>query len=126
MIQKYFYCVLFLFVCSLSFSQNNVVADIKVQGNKRLKTSFVKKIASVKPNMSLDSLSLDEDMETLKRLPSVSHAYYHVYKTDEGSYDIIYNIEDAPDNPKQPPEQVAKKWIAEHPDIINDWLKGLK
>lgn len=95
MIQKYFYCVLFLFVCSLSFSQNNVVADIKVQGNKRLKTSFVKKIASVKPNMPLDSLRLDEDMETLKRLPSVSHAYYHLYKIDEGSYDIVYNIEES-------------------------------
>ncbi|WP_299553934.1 POTRA domain-containing protein [Seonamhaeicola sp.] len=75
--------------------QNAIVSDVKVQGNKRLKTSFVKKIASIKPGTTLDSLLLDEDMEVLKRLPSVSHAYYQVFKVAEGSYNVFYNIEES-------------------------------
>ncbi|WP_406684878.1 outer membrane protein assembly factor [Seonamhaeicola sp. MEBiC1930] len=95
MIQKYFACILFLLVYSFAVSQNKVVSDIKIQGNKRIKSSFVKKMASVKPGTVLDSLLLDEDMEVLKRLPSVSHAYYQVYTTEDGNYNIFYNIEES-------------------------------
>ncbi|TYA74814.1 POTRA domain-containing protein [Seonamhaeicola marinus] len=76
-------------------AQVNRVSDVKIQGNKRLKASFVKKITAVKQGAELDSLLLDQDMEFLKRLPSVSHAYYNVYKTVSGDYDVIYNVEES-------------------------------
>ncbi|WP_317194099.1 POTRA domain-containing protein [Hyunsoonleella ulvae] len=75
-------------------SQNAIVSDVKVQGNERLKSSFVKKIASVKPGDKLDSLKLNEDIKLLKRLPSISHAYYQVFHSHDNAYNVFYNIEE--------------------------------
>jgi len=76
------------------YAQENYVADVKVQGNEKLKISFVKKMAAVKSGDVLDSLLLEEDMKLLKRLPSVSHAYYQVFQNEEGTYNVFYNIEE--------------------------------
>ncbi len=60
-------------------AQEQIVADLKVQGNKKLKTSFVKRLSNVKTGVILDSLQIEEDIKRLKRLPSVAHAYYQVF-----------------------------------------------
>ncbi len=73
-------------------AQNGVVHDLKIQGNKRLKSAFIKKIASVKKGTILDSLAIAEDMIRLKRLPSVSHVSYQVYAETENQYTVLYNI----------------------------------
>ena len=77
-----------------SFSQEKIVADLKVQGNKKLKTSFVKKISSVRAGVVLDSVMIEEDIKRLKRLPSVSHAYYQVFLSHDNQYNVFYNIEE--------------------------------
>ncbi|WP_420320476.1 POTRA domain-containing protein [Flagellimonas sp.] len=80
---------------SSSVLGQNVVADIKVQGNKRTKTSFIKKIVRLKAGMELDSTLISEDIYRLKRLPSVSHAYFQVFPAnEEGSYNVFYGIEE--------------------------------
>ena len=89
--------LLFFFVIccyTVSFSQNNVVADLKIQGHKKLKPSFIKKISSIKPGVALDSVVLDADMKRLKRLPSISHAYYQVFPATNDQYNVFYNIEE--------------------------------
>ena len=53
----------------ISFAQERVVADLKVQGNKKLNTNFIHKIAQVKAGIPLDILQLEEDIIRLKRLP---------------------------------------------------------
>ena len=77
-----------------STSQNNVVANFEIQGNKKLKTSFVKKLSSTKVGVQLDSLALDMDIKRLKRLPAVSHAYYQVFYSQDNHYNVFYNIEE--------------------------------
>ncbi|MFD0863560.1 POTRA domain-containing protein [Sungkyunkwania multivorans] len=71
-----------------------MVYDVKVQGNKKMKASFVKKLAKVKPGHVLDSMKLEEDIAKLKRLPGVSHAYYQVFYSHDDLYNVFYNIEE--------------------------------
>jgi len=74
------------------FSQELIVADLKVQGNKKLKTSFVKKLALITAGKALDSLVIEKDIKRLKRLPSVAHAYYQVFYSHDNQYNVFYNI----------------------------------
>lgn len=83
---------IFLFVSCFSFSQQ--VADLKIQGNTKLKTSFIKKISKIKAGAALDSTVIENDIQRLKRLPSVSHAYYQVFYSHDNSYNVFYNIEE--------------------------------
>ncbi len=84
----------FLLFANISLGQG-VIADVKIQGNTRTRTNFVKKISKVQPGSRLDSLALQEDIDRLIRLPSVSHAYYQVFETEEeGMYDVYYGIEE--------------------------------
>lgn len=85
----------FLFFITIqSFSQELIVADLKVQGNKRLKTSFVKKISKIRTNVVLDSVLIEADIKLLKQLPSVAHAYYQVFHSHDNQYNVFYNIEE--------------------------------
>jgi len=85
------------FLCFLNlcvFGQEKKVHDLKIQGNKRLKSSFIKKISTIKSGHILDSTIIEQDIIRLKRLPSVSHAYYQVFPSKENRYNVFYNIEE--------------------------------
>ncbi|WP_353779050.1 POTRA domain-containing protein [Winogradskyella sp. 3972H.M.0a.05] len=89
-----FFITLLCFSVNLQ-SQQKIVADLKVQGNKKLKSSFVKKVSKIKPGIPLDSLLIEEDIKLLKRLPSISHAYYQIFPAEEpNQYNVFYNIEE--------------------------------
>ncbi len=89
------FALLFIFMATFGYAQKPVVIDIKVQGNKRTKASFVRQIARVKPGDVLDSLALEQDIARLQRLPSVAHAYFQVFPAnEENSYNVFYNIEE--------------------------------
>lgn len=91
------YVSIVLIICSVNcflFAQQRFVADIKIQGNEKLKSSFIKKIAALKAGDVLDSLLIEEDMKLLKRLPSISHAYYQVFYSHDNDYNVFYNIEE--------------------------------
>ncbi len=84
-----------ILVSSLLQSQTATVADLKVQGNKKLKTSFVKKVSKIRSGMPLDSAMIEADIKLLKRLPSIAHAYYQVFPAEaENEYNVFYNIEE--------------------------------
>ncbi len=95
MIKKTLAIIFICLVSLMAYSQESIISTVKVQGNIRLKSSFVKKITEVKAGSKLDYLLLNQDMEFLKRLPSVSHAYYQVLENESGSFDVIYNIEES-------------------------------
>ncbi|MDT0558514.1 outer membrane protein assembly factor [Ichthyenterobacterium sp. W332] len=87
--------VAFLLFSGFSYSQDNKVADLIVQGNKKLKSSFVKKVSSIKPGVALDSTIIEADIKLLKRLPSIAHAYYQVFPAEEpNEFNVFYNIEE--------------------------------
>ncbi len=75
-------------------AQKPSVADLKVQGNKKLKTSFIKRLSNIKSGVVLDSIVIEEDIKRLKRLPSVAHAYYQVFYSHDNQYNVFYNIEE--------------------------------
>lgn len=86
----------FLFGIFFNFStaQDKVVLDLKIKGNKKLKSSFVIKISKAQAGTVLDSTILEEDIKRLKRLPAVSHAYYQVFSSHDNKYNVFYNIEE--------------------------------
>ncbi|GGG37646.1 hypothetical protein GCM10011344_43110 [Dokdonia pacifica] len=89
--------LLFFFLIALftkGYGQESYIADVKVQGNKRLKSSFVRLISDAKTGRKLDSTVLDHDIIRLKRLPAVSHAYYQVFYSQDNHYNVFYNIEE--------------------------------
>ena len=76
-------------------AQEAIVKELKIQGNKKLKSSFINKIATVKSGAVLDSVAIENDIRRLKRLPSVSHAYFQVLQSEEEkNYDVLYHIEE--------------------------------
>jgi len=86
--------LLCLFISTVSYGQGTVV-DVKVQGNKRTKTTFIKKFANLKPGQPLDSTIIERDIARLIRLPSIAHAYYQVFEADgENNYNVFYGIEE--------------------------------
>ena len=71
-------------------AQQGVVADLKIQGNQKVKTSFIKKLAIIESGKPLDSALIEEDIKRLKRLPSVSHAQYQVfYYQDNNAFAFV-------------------------------------
>ena len=88
--------VFFLLCICTTFvgAQENRIADLKIQGNKKLKSSFIYLISDAKPQSILDSTVLEQDIIRLKRLPAVAHAYYQVFKSEDQEYNVFYNIEE--------------------------------
>ena len=86
--------VLYLFLCLgiVAYSQNAKVSGFKIQGNSKLKSSFVKKIALIKPGVTLDSTQIEADIKRLKRLAAVAQASYEVNHLQDDNYEVIYNI----------------------------------
>ncbi len=83
-----------LFFMGISYGQNTI-SEFKVQGNERTKTNFIKNLVKLKVGMPLDSVLIKADIQRLKRLPSVAHAYYHVISSEyDQTYKVVYGIEE--------------------------------
>ena len=91
---KTFALTLSIILSGLLLAQSQTILDLKVQGNKKIKSSFVVKISRAKAGTVLDSTILEEDIKRLKRLPAVAHAYYQVFKSHDEKYNVFYNIEE--------------------------------
>ena len=44
--------------------------------------------------MKLDSVQLEADITRLKRLPAIAHAYYQIHENEDGSYSVVYGVEE--------------------------------
>ncbi|EAR00503.1 POTRA domain-containing protein [Maribacter sp. HTCC2170] len=85
--------ILLLFI-AIGSAQETKVSTIEINGTKRLKTSFIKRLINTKSGQILDSLGLEKDVTRLKRLPAVSNAKYQVSEANNGEVDIVINIEE--------------------------------
>jgi len=90
---KFLFLFLLLFL-EFAHAQSGVIADVKIKGVKRTKDWHLKNLVQVKAGQELDSLILKKDMELLKRLPSIAHAYFQVFETNEAKYDVFYIVEE--------------------------------
>jgi len=89
-----YFVVFILFMPLHLIAQEGIVNNIDVKGNKKLKTAFVERISTTKKGAALDSLVIEKDIRRLKRIPSVSHAYYEVISTHDDLYNVVYHIEE--------------------------------
>ncbi|MDP5060599.1 MAG: outer membrane protein assembly factor [Maribacter sp.] len=74
--------------------QDITVVELKFEGAKRTKISFIENLVDVKEGMLLDSVLMDRDILRLKRLPSISHAYYEVKNVANETCEVAYVIEE--------------------------------
>ena len=90
--------ILFLlfFICGLTntYGQDEVIYDVKIEGTKKVKASFVKNILEPKAGRKLDSTILKRDIATLRRLPAISHAYFQVFHSHDNLYNVFIHIEE--------------------------------
>lgn len=80
--------------CIFLNAQEGTISDLKFIGFKKTKTTLIKKLIAVQSGMQLDSFLLEKDITRLKRLPSISHAYYQVFLEVDGSYEVTYAVEE--------------------------------
>lgn len=77
-----------------AFSQDFVVKSFEIEGNKKIKTSLVKRISKVKSGVSLDSITIKNDIRQLIQLPAIANVTYQVKCFDGNACDVIYKIEE--------------------------------
>ncbi len=70
------------------------VDEIVIQGNKKTKERFIKKLSKLRTGSVLDSTLIEADIVRLKRLPGIAHAYYQVLPNENGNYKIVYGVEE--------------------------------
>ena len=85
------YLTIFL-ICGTTFSQQ--ISEVTIQDNKKTKTGFLRKITNIKEGQSLDSTVLEQDIARVKRLPGIAHAYYQVKPKADGTYQVVYGVEE--------------------------------
>ena len=86
--------VVFFSLIAFSYGQEKRIGTIQIYGLKKTKLSVIKSFLKVKTQESLDSVLLHEDVKRLKRIPSISHAYYKVSESETGSYRVDYFLEE--------------------------------
>ena len=75
--------LLFLALGSTLWAQDQIVTEVAIEGNKRTRASFLKRLAFVKEGSNLDSTRLASDVRRFKLLPSVASAAFKVEAISE-------------------------------------------
>jgi len=68
------------------------VKEIQIEGNKRTRARFLKRLAFVKPGSVLDSARIAQDVRRFRLLPSVATASYELKKDNEDNVTVIYKV----------------------------------
>lgn len=87
-----FIWIMLLFYSMSSFAQDHKISEIYIEGNKRTKTKFLKRLAFVKKGSLIDSVRINSDVRRFKLLPSVASASYKLKKIDDEVYELTYTI----------------------------------
>ena len=84
--------LLVLIISSFAYSQDIIVSKINIEGLKKTKESFLRKLVKVKPNSVYDSLKVATDVDRLSRLAGIANATSKITKNSEIDYTITYTI----------------------------------
>ena len=86
--------VTFFSFIGLSYGQEKTIDVIQINGLEKTKLHVIQSFLKVKTQTLLDSTLLNEDVKRLKRLPSISHAYYNISETTLGNLKVDYFLEE--------------------------------
>ncbi|MDH7447965.1 POTRA domain-containing protein [Aquimarina sp. 2201CG14-23] len=81
-------------VCSNIWGQQPTISELEINGLKRTKEFFIRRLAKIKPGSVYDSLRIETDIARLKRLPGIANATYNIKKDQNQNYTITYEIEE--------------------------------
>lgn len=87
--------MLLVFILCTGFigsAQDLKISEVRIEGNKRTKTNFLKRLAFVKEGSVLDSLRIASDVRRFRLLPSVASASFKLEKFENKSYSVTYTI----------------------------------
>jgi len=73
------------------FAQTTI-KKVEIEGAKKTKSAFLKKLLQTKKGSPLDSLVIEKDIQRLKRLPSISHADFEIVDLKESDANITFNV----------------------------------
>lgn len=76
------------------FGQTLVLDSLGIEGLKKTKEIYLRKLIQTEVGKPLDSLKMTEDITRIIREPAVSHAYYTVVFTTENHCRVLYTIEE--------------------------------
>jgi outer membrane protein assembly factor BamA len=83
----------YVFLVSTLVGQEKII-DVKIEGLKKTKSSIIKSFLLTKNGATLDSVILSNDVQRLKKLPAISHAYYEVFKVSENTFNVFFQVEE--------------------------------
>ncbi|MRI01797.1 outer membrane protein assembly factor [Kriegella sp. EG-1] len=86
-----FFLISFLLV-NISVVSQTVVSEVIIKDAKKNNTLFIKNLLNTKEGSLLDSVKIINDVQYLKRLPSISNADFEVNYNDEKSADVLFII----------------------------------
>ncbi|WP_439131773.1 outer membrane protein assembly factor [Polaribacter sp.] len=92
--KKYLSIFFFIGITTFVFSQNHKITSITIKGAEKTKVSYLKSLLTTKVGQAIDSITLENDIIFLKRLPAISHAYYQVFDAQQNNYHIFIHIEE--------------------------------
>ncbi len=93
--KKNYFVLLFFLFGFISKGQNITIDSLYFQGNVKTKTSFLMSLIKVSVGDDLDSNALERDIEQLKRIPSIGHAYYQLQYLTNNKVIVTYGIKES-------------------------------
>ncbi len=93
MIKKIVFSLIFVVSGSI-FSQDAIVSELQIEGLKRTKESFIRRLVKVKPGSVYDSVRIATDIARLKRLAGIANADATTTKSEDKNYVVTYKIEE--------------------------------
>ena len=94
MIKKTIFILYLLVLISANAVAQNRITEVKIEGLKKTKISVINSFLLTKNNTVLDSTILNNDVQRLKKLPAVSHAYFQVNKARNNKFNVVFKIEE--------------------------------
>ena len=89
---NHFLLILTVFLSINLYAQNSIVSQVEIEGNKRTRTHFLKRLAFVKEGSALDTLRVASDERRFRLLPSVASASSRYEQLEDGNYKVAYTI----------------------------------
>ncbi|MEM9144113.1 MAG: POTRA domain-containing protein [Bacteroidota bacterium] len=87
-------CAICLFLFGLETYGQRTLQTIVIRGAEKTKPQFLKNILETREGEKLDSIRIERDVQRLKRLPAISHAYFEVSPLEEERYQLTFTVEE--------------------------------
>ena len=79
---------------SVVLAQENNIVEVKIEGLKKTKKSFLINYLETKSKTPLDSVIIQKDVQRLIRLPAISHAVFSIQQISETECSVVFTVEE--------------------------------